>query len=133
MCTAATYKTKNSYFGRNLDYEFSYGETAVIIPRNFPFHYREAGVQDTHYAMIGIAYIAEVPANFRASNQPKDYPSSMTPSTKRASASPASTLSAIPSTMNMSTAKIILPSLSSSPGFSVNVLLSPKLKLFSRR
>lgn len=74
MCTAATYKTKNSYFGRNLDYEFSYGETAVIIPRNFPFHYREAGVQDTHYAMIGITYIAEVPANFRASNQPKDYP-----------------------------------------------------------
>lgn len=74
MCTAATYKTKNSYFGRNLDYEFSYGETAVIIPRNFPFHYREAGIQDTHYAIIGIAYIAEVPTNFRASNQPKDCP-----------------------------------------------------------
>lgn len=74
MCTSATYKTKNSYFGRNLDYEFSYGETAVIIPRNYPFHYREAGVQATHYAIVGIAYIAEIPANFLASNQPKDYP-----------------------------------------------------------
>ena len=26
MCTAATYKTKNFYFGRTLDYECSYGE-----------------------------------------------------------------------------------------------------------
>ena len=25
MCTAATYKTKDFYFGRTLDYEFSYG------------------------------------------------------------------------------------------------------------
>ena len=25
MCTAATYQTKDFYFGRNLDYEFSYG------------------------------------------------------------------------------------------------------------
>ena len=26
MCTAATYQTKNTYFGRNLDYNISYGE-----------------------------------------------------------------------------------------------------------
>ena len=26
MCTAATYKTKDFYFGRTLDYEFSCGE-----------------------------------------------------------------------------------------------------------
>ena len=26
MCTAATYQTKDFYFGRNLDYEFPYGE-----------------------------------------------------------------------------------------------------------
>ena len=25
MCTAATYKTADFYFGRTLDYEFSYG------------------------------------------------------------------------------------------------------------
>ena len=33
MCTAATYKTKDFYFGRTLDYEFSYGDQIVITPR----------------------------------------------------------------------------------------------------
>lgn len=59
MCTAATYQTKNSYFGRNLDYEFSYGEEAVIIPRNFPFNFREAGTLSAHHAIIGIAYVVD--------------------------------------------------------------------------
>ena len=38
MCTAATYKTKDFYFGRTLDYEFSYGDEITITPRNYPFH-----------------------------------------------------------------------------------------------
>ena len=60
MCTAATYTNNNShYFGRNLDYEFSYGEEAVIIPRNFPFQFREAGELKSHYAIIGVAYVAD--------------------------------------------------------------------------
>ena len=37
MCTAATYKTKDFYFGRTLDYEFSYGDQIVITPRNYRF------------------------------------------------------------------------------------------------
>jgi len=37
MCTAATYKTKDFYFGRTLDYEFSYGDQIVITPRNYSF------------------------------------------------------------------------------------------------
>ena len=32
MCTAATYKTKDFYFGRTLDYDFSYGEEITITP-----------------------------------------------------------------------------------------------------
>ena len=32
MCTAATYKTNDFYFGRTLDYESSYGEEIVIMP-----------------------------------------------------------------------------------------------------
>ena len=36
MCTAATYKTKDFYFGRTLDYEFSYGDQITITPRNYP-------------------------------------------------------------------------------------------------
>lgn len=57
MCTAAHYK--NNYFGRNLDYEFSYGEETVIIPRNFEFNFREAGTVQNHYAIIGVAYVAD--------------------------------------------------------------------------
>ena len=34
MCTAATYKTKDFYFGRTLDYEFSYGDEITVTPRN---------------------------------------------------------------------------------------------------
>ena len=34
MCTAIAYKTKDFYFGRTLDYEFSYGEQITVTPRN---------------------------------------------------------------------------------------------------
>lgn len=63
MCTAATYQTNNHYFGRNLDYDFSYGESATIVPRNFPLHFREIGVLNSHYAIIGIAYVAPDPVS----------------------------------------------------------------------
>ena len=43
MCTAATYKTKDFYFGRTLDYEFSYGEEIVVMPRRFPLDFRFLG------------------------------------------------------------------------------------------
>ena len=59
MCTAATYKTKDFYFGRTLDYEFSYGDEVTITPRNYPFHFREMGSINTHYAIIGMAHIVE--------------------------------------------------------------------------
>ena len=57
MCTAATYKTKDFYFGRTLDYEFSYGEEITVTPRNFVFRYSSMGTMEKHYAMIGIAHI----------------------------------------------------------------------------
>ena len=59
MCTAATYKTKDFYMGRTLDYEFSYGEEITITPRNYEFDFRHAGKLKTHYAIIGMAYVAE--------------------------------------------------------------------------
>ena len=58
MCTAATYKTNDFYFGRTLDYEFSYGDEVTITPRNYTFHFRKTGTLESHYAMIGMAYIA---------------------------------------------------------------------------
>ena len=58
MCTAATYKTKDFYFGRTLDYEFSYGDEITITPRNYPFHFRHSDkVPDNHYAIIGMAHV----------------------------------------------------------------------------
>lgn len=59
MCTAATYKTKDFYMGRTLDYDFSYGERVTVTPRNYPFDFRHAGRMDKHYAMIGMAHIAD--------------------------------------------------------------------------
>lgn len=59
MCTAATYKTKDFYFGRTLDYEHSYVDEVTVTPRNFPFHFRENGCALNHYAMIGIAYVMQ--------------------------------------------------------------------------
>lgn len=70
MCTAATYKTKDFYFGRTLDYEFSYGDEIVVTPRNYPFHFRNMGNMDKHYAMIGMAYVAgEYPLYYDAVNE----------------------------------------------------------------
>ena len=58
MCTAATYKTKDFYFGRTLDYEFSYGDEIVVMPRNYPLSFRKAEKPKTRYAMIGMAFVA---------------------------------------------------------------------------
>lgn len=70
MCTAATYRTKDFYFGRTLDYDFSYGEEVVITPRNFPLAYRFQDTVDNHYAMIGIAHVAEgCPLYYEAMNE----------------------------------------------------------------
>lgn len=70
MCTAIAYKTKNHYFGRNLDYEFAYNQTVTVTPRNYPFHFRCIGDMSSHYAMIGMAYVQEnYPLYYDATNE----------------------------------------------------------------
>ena len=70
MCTAATYKTKDFYFGRTLDYEFSYGDEITVTPRNYPFEFRYMGRMDSHYAMIGMAHVAgDYPLYYDAINE----------------------------------------------------------------
>lgn len=59
MCTAATYRTKDFYFGRTLDYEFSYGEEITVTPRNYPFSFRYLPEKKEHYAIIGMAHVEE--------------------------------------------------------------------------
>lgn len=70
MCTAATYKTADHYFGRTFDYDFSYGENVVVTPRNFPFSFRKVKDLQTHYAMIGTATMAgSIPLYYDATNE----------------------------------------------------------------
>ncbi len=70
MCTAISYKTKDHYFGRNLDLEYSYEESITITPRNFPLHFRKEREFPKHYAMIGMAYVKEeYPLYYDATNE----------------------------------------------------------------
>ena len=70
MCTAASFKTRDHYFGRNLDLEYSYHETVTITPRDFPFHFRKMGLIAHHYAMIGMAFVAQdYPLYYDATNE----------------------------------------------------------------
>lgn len=70
MCTAISYKTKDHYFGRNLDLEYSYEESVTITPRNFPLRFRKEREFPKHYAMIGMAYVKEgYPLYYDATNE----------------------------------------------------------------
>ena len=59
MCTAVTYQTDDFYFGRTLDYESSYGEELVILPRKFQLHFLNMGMLENHYAILGTAHVAQ--------------------------------------------------------------------------
>ena len=70
MCTAITYATKDHYFGRNLDLEYSYQEEVTVAPRNYPFRFRKCGSFDHHYAMIGTAFVVDdYPLYYDATNE----------------------------------------------------------------
>lgn len=57
MCTAISLKTKDHYFGRNLDLEYHYNESVTITPRNFRLKFTNNDVSGSHYAIIGIATV----------------------------------------------------------------------------
>ncbi len=59
MCTAATYRTDGFYFGRTLDYPCSYGEEVVLTPRRFPLPFRHREPLGEHYAILGMAHVAQ--------------------------------------------------------------------------
>lgn len=59
MCTAIGLQLEDAYFGRNLDLEGSFGERAVITPRNFRLQFRLNAPLVMHYAMVGMARVAD--------------------------------------------------------------------------
>lgn len=61
MCTAVTYKTRDFYFGRTLDYECSYTEEVTVTPRRY---------LGNRYALIGMAYVVDdYPLYYDAANE----------------------------------------------------------------
>lgn len=70
MCTAINLTVNDNYFGRNLDYEHSFGEKIVITPRHYPFKFTNGQFSDNHSALIGTALIYnDFPLYFDASNE----------------------------------------------------------------
>lgn len=70
MCTAVCYRNNASYFGRNLDLYRGYGEKVVITPRNYEINMRCERPIRSHYAMIGMATVAEdFPLYYEATNE----------------------------------------------------------------
>ena len=70
MCTAVSYKTKDHYFGRNLDLEYSYHETVTVTPRNKKLAFRHVEDVLHHPAMIGMAYVVDDdPLYYEATNE----------------------------------------------------------------
>ena len=70
MCTAICYRSGASYFGRNLDLDRGYGERVVITPRNYEIKMRCTKPLKSHYAMIGMATVADdYPLYYEATNE----------------------------------------------------------------
>ena len=70
MCTAAAYRTGSLYFGRTLDYDFSYGSSVVITPRSHVFKLRSGTVVNRHHALIGMATVMDdYPLYYEAMNE----------------------------------------------------------------
>lgn len=59
MCTSIVYNAGDSYFGRNLDLEVSFGQEVVITPRDYAFNFRKMPTMNHHYAIIGVALVKD--------------------------------------------------------------------------
>lgn len=59
MCTCINFKTKDYYFGRNLDLEYRFYEKVVITPRNYEIKLKKEESFKTKYAMIGMATVVD--------------------------------------------------------------------------
>lgn len=70
MCTAIRFSSVNTYFGRTLDIERYHGEKIVLTPKKFAFNFKNGGVLDNHFAILGTAVVADnYPLYFDAVNE----------------------------------------------------------------
>ncbi len=59
MCTSIAWNNGNFYIGRNMDISFDFDKKIVVVPRNYPFHFKEMPTINNHYGMIGTAMIVD--------------------------------------------------------------------------
>ena len=59
MCTCINVIANNTYFGRNLDLEYSFNEMVIITPRNYELNFKKEKTLNTHYALLGIGTIID--------------------------------------------------------------------------
>ncbi len=70
MCTALSFLTGSHYFGRTLDLEYHYAESVVVTPEHFTLAMRHCPALERHYAIIGIATVADgSPLYYDAANE----------------------------------------------------------------
>lgn len=70
MCTAISVTAGCNYFGRNLDFELSFGEKVIITTRNFEFSFRNGKNIKNHFAIIGMGIERKnFPLYFDATNE----------------------------------------------------------------
>lgn len=70
MCTAITYQTKDSYFGRTMDLSYGNNDGVAITPRNYPIQFLRLPEMRKHFAMIGMAMVTDgYPLYYEAVNE----------------------------------------------------------------
>jgi len=70
MCTAISFRSKDHYFGRNLDLHYHFHEQVTVMPRNYPLVFRREREISSHFAMIGMATVVDGhPLYYDATNE----------------------------------------------------------------
>lgn len=59
MCTSIRMKSKDFYFGRNLDVADNYHQHIVVTPRNYQFKFSSEPSLASQFAMIGMATVVD--------------------------------------------------------------------------
>ena len=58
MCTCIMIKNINSYFGRNMDLDYSLNEKLIVVPRNFEINFKNKESIKNHYAFFGLGIVS---------------------------------------------------------------------------
>jgi len=59
MCTCISMRTKDVYFGRTMDIDYSFGERVVVTPRGYGFRLKSGDSFESFYAFMGMAGVVD--------------------------------------------------------------------------